>query len=229
MSVESLSVIFQHAPYSGRDKLILLGIANHDGDGGAWPSIGTLARYANCSEASVRRTLKLLIEDGAITKEIMRGGNGNTPEHLKPNLYTILIECPPNCDKTRKHAPVDKKQDVLWTPSHLVTPLSGDDRGGLSGDDTGGLSGDDTLTIQEPPINQNHESPLISTSPEDEGKCFACGKVRALRGRFCIPCRSSGRDNPMLNCWKHESLGCTVVGRRAYPGQDYIKCKEHRV
>jgi hypothetical protein len=228
MSVETLAVIFHHAPYTGRDKLILLGIANHDGDGGAWPSIATLARYANCSEASVRRTLKLLIDDGAITKQIQAGGNHNTPEHLKPNLYEITLECPPNCDKTRKHKPVDKSQGLHWTPYHLVTPLSGGDTPPLSGGDRRGVSGGDTLTVLEPTTNQLEKSPITSTSPEDQGKCFACGKVRSLRGRFCVECRSSGRDNPMLNCKEHERLGCTVVGRRAYPGQDYIVCREHR-
>ena len=46
MSVESISWALRVQELTPTDKLVLIGIANHDGDGGSWPSIATLAMYA---------------------------------------------------------------------------------------------------------------------------------------------------------------------------------------
>lgn len=215
MSVESLAVVLHHSKASGTDKLVLIGIANHDGDGGAWPAIATLARYANVDPRTVKRSLQVLIELGEVSREIQGGGTRNMNDYTRPNRYEILVRCPQGCDRSTAH----RVTHTSPGDAHVTPPGDAHVMGGV------------TATSPKPSLNHplnSDESSFTSTSPADEGKCFACGKVSELRGRYCIPCRSSGKDNPMLNCWKHESDGCTVVGKRQYAGQDYIKCRDHR-
>jgi len=135
-------------------------------------------------------------------------------DYTRPNRYEILVKCPAGCDRSTAHRVTPTSPgDAHVTPPHdaHVTPPM-------------------TPTSPKPYLNHplnSDESSFVSTSPAEAGKCFACGKVAELRGRFCVPCRSSGRDNPMLNCWKHAE-GCAVVGKRRYAGQDYIKCSDHK-
>jgi len=94
MSIESVSralniVDDQLTPIQ---RLVLIGIANHDGDGGAWPSKATLARYAGITEKSVRIALRALESLGYITTEINAGGSKDTPGDRRPNRYTIHFD-----------------------------------------------------------------------------------------------------------------------------------------
>jgi hypothetical protein len=91
MSVEKISLVLNHSRAQGTEKLVLIGIANHDGDGGAWPSIETLARYANVSERSVQRALAKLVDLGEIEVMLQAGGNQQTRADQRPNLYRILV------------------------------------------------------------------------------------------------------------------------------------------
>ena len=88
MSIEVMSQVLNHSKATGRAKLVLLGIANHQGDQGAWPSIATLARYANASERSVKRDIQELIDLGELRVEI-NGAPGQA--QYKPNLYWVTI------------------------------------------------------------------------------------------------------------------------------------------
>jgi len=88
MSIEAVSLVLNNSRATGRSKLVLLGIANHLGDHGAWPSISTLARYANSSERSVKRDIQELIELGELKVEIQ---NAPTKTQYKTNLYWITI------------------------------------------------------------------------------------------------------------------------------------------
>lgn len=220
-----MSVVLQHAPYKGTEKLILLGMANHDGDAGSFPAIGTLARYANCSESTVDRAIKHLIETKAIKRHIQAGGMANLPDYARPNLYEILVECPPNCDKTKKHKPVDKDLDLLWRPGvNNEPPPNGEPRGGSLAEPGGGSLAE-PLTVLEPPLNKTG-SPISSTSPEDRRKCWACGQTKSdIVRSYCRSCSSAGLDNPILSCVIE---GCTVSGKRRWPGQQYIVCAEHK-
>lgn len=78
MSVEALSVVLNHSKARGTDKLVLLGIANHDGDGGAYPSIETLGRYANCSRTRVKQALRNLVQIGEVVVYERAGGSVQT-------------------------------------------------------------------------------------------------------------------------------------------------------
>ena len=91
MSIESMVVVLNTTGLTPQDKLILLGIANHDGDGGAWPSVATLARYGCCSERTIRRVLQRLTEAGLVTVEYQAGGHRETRADRRPNLYHLHL------------------------------------------------------------------------------------------------------------------------------------------
>ena len=89
MSIEAVSLVLNKSKATGRAKLVLLGIANHLGDQGAWPSISTLARYANASERSVKRDIQELVQLGELRVELQ---NAPTHQQYKTNLYWITIQ-----------------------------------------------------------------------------------------------------------------------------------------
>ena len=89
MSVEAISLVLNYSQATGRAKLVLIGIANHLGDQGAWPSIATLARYANVDTRSVQRDIKKLVELGELSVEKNAAPVGG---QYKTNLYWITID-----------------------------------------------------------------------------------------------------------------------------------------
>ena len=89
MSIEAMNLVLNYSKATGRAKLVLLGIANHFGDNGAWPSISTLARYANASERSVKRDIQELVELGELSVEVNCAPMGG---QYKTNLYWINVE-----------------------------------------------------------------------------------------------------------------------------------------
>lgn len=103
MSVEQIALVLNHSQAVGTEKVLLLGIANHDGDGGAWPSIATLVRYAGISERNVQKALTRLVEAGELRIHVQRGGTLDTPAHMRTNRYEILVTCPAECDRTAQH------------------------------------------------------------------------------------------------------------------------------
>ena len=103
MSVESLALVLHHSRAKGTAKLVLIGIANHDGDGGSWPAVGTLAVYANVNRSNVQRALTALEKLGEVHRSTQDGGTHRTPDWDRPNLYRVLVKCPPNCDRTTAH------------------------------------------------------------------------------------------------------------------------------
>jgi hypothetical protein len=90
MSIEAMNWVLTQSPTSGDDKVVLLGIANHDGDGGAWPAIATLATYARKSERTVQRILQRLAEGGHIVIHVHGGGTRDSRNDRRPNRYEIL-------------------------------------------------------------------------------------------------------------------------------------------
>lgn len=118
MSVEHLAAVLHHSKATGTTKLVMVGIANHDGGGGAWPAVSTLAIYAGKSEREVRRCLTRLVAMGEV-RIIPRAGRSNG--------YKTLVTCPVWCDKTPQHRDIRKRhkpQESLWitTPDVEVTP-----------------------------------------------------------------------------------------------------------
>lgn len=104
MSIEAMSVVLHHSKAQGATKLILLGIANHQGDGGAWPSISTLAKYAGgVNRRTVQRAIGDLVAMGELESEIQAGGSYKDQANGRPNLYRVLLGCPAECDGSPNH------------------------------------------------------------------------------------------------------------------------------
>jgi hypothetical protein len=76
--------VLHRSKASPRAKLVLLGIANHEGENGAYPSISTLAKYANASERSVKRDIQELVDLGEL---IVHAQAAPVNTQYKPNLY----------------------------------------------------------------------------------------------------------------------------------------------
>lgn len=103
MSVEAMSLVLHHSRATGTAKLVLLGIANHAGDGGAWPTVATLARYANVTERAVQLSIGKLVKLGELAVDRQGGGLGYLKHYERPNRYDVLIACPSTCDRTVNH------------------------------------------------------------------------------------------------------------------------------
>lgn len=88
MSIEAMTAVLNHSKATGRAKLVLIGIANHQGDQGSWPSIETLARYANASERSVIRDIQELEELGEL---IVERNAAPIRGQYRPNLYWVNV------------------------------------------------------------------------------------------------------------------------------------------
>lgn len=103
MSVEALSVVLHHSRARGTAKLVLLGVANHQGDGGAWPAVDTLAKYANVTPRNVQKALDTLCGMGELQRFVQGGGLADWDDYTRPNRYVVLVACPPWCDRTMQH------------------------------------------------------------------------------------------------------------------------------
>jgi hypothetical protein len=117
VSIEVIARVLHHSRASGTTKLVLVGIANHCGDGGAYPSVATLMKYAGVSERTVQNALRDLKELGELIVAKNRGGSKNLDNGRRPNLYTVRVECPAGCDGTTNH-----KMPTVSTGAAECTP-----------------------------------------------------------------------------------------------------------
>jgi len=128
LSIESISIALHHSRATGAAKLVLIGIANHDGDGGAWPSVATLAKYAGVTERNVQKAVDRLETLHEVRRYVQAGGDHRVAEHRRPNRYQFLLSCPPDCDRTSKHRTRDHVAVELdIDPLSLATPGVGSD------------------------------------------------------------------------------------------------------
>lgn len=126
-----MAIALHHSEATGSAKVVLLGIANHDGDGGSYPSVETLAKYARFkgwdaeplddskeakraadkqrdnAKKSAREAVRKLEAMGEIEVIVNGGGSARTPHHERPNLHIIKLKCPANCDRSAQHRIVD--------------------------------------------------------------------------------------------------------------------------
>jgi Fe2+ or Zn2+ uptake regulation protein len=173
MSIESMMTVLNAGNLTPRRKLILLGIANHDGDGGSWPSISTLARYAGCSERTVQRELHRLTEEGFVTIELQAGGSARTRADRRPNLYRLSIP------------------HVVDNSDHGVTPTvtPTDSRGDIAVSQRGDIavSPETSLTV---PYTSKRDSYVPESESVDNVK-LTREQVRDIltQSAFCPTCR----------------------------------------
>ena len=96
MALELFPLVLHHADVPPAHKLILMGIANHQRDGKAWPSVARLAAYAGIGERRTQEILRELEDMDLIRVTRRRGKNGT-------NVYALNISCPADCDRTPNH------------------------------------------------------------------------------------------------------------------------------
>jgi hypothetical protein len=185
VSVEALAVVLHHSRATGVDKLVLLGIANHAGDGGAWPTIDTLARYANATERTVQRALAKLVRAGELAVDRQAGGTANLHPYLRPNRYDVLLACPAQCDRTMNHRM--RSYPLAQPLPGMPSAMSGSDPvTRLSPGDTGVTPPGDTGVTQTSTTNPLPTSVSKVTQGETCSVCsrslFACRQAAKASG-----------------------------------------------
>jgi hypothetical protein len=88
MSIEIMNAVWRHSKADGRARLVLLAIADHQGEIGAWPSLATLAKMVNASERSVQRDIDYLQNIGELEVHYQQAPVRN---HYKSNLYFVRL------------------------------------------------------------------------------------------------------------------------------------------
>ncbi len=88
MSIEVMNSVWRESKSDGRARLVLLAIADHQGEIGAWPSIKRLASMVNASERSVQRDIQYLQKIGELIVEVQ---NAPTSGQYKSNRYWVNL------------------------------------------------------------------------------------------------------------------------------------------
>lgn len=88
MSIQVMQAVWEHSRSDGRARLVLLAIADHQGEIGAWPSIATIAKMVNASERSVQRDIQYLQDIGELIVEVQ---NAPVRGQYKSNLYWVNL------------------------------------------------------------------------------------------------------------------------------------------
>jgi len=88
VSIEIMNAVWRHSKADGRARLVLLAIADHQGEIGAWPSLATLAKMVNASERSVQRDIDYLQQIGELEVHYQQAP---TRTHYKSNLYFVKL------------------------------------------------------------------------------------------------------------------------------------------
>lgn len=112
-----MAIALHHSRAKGAAKLILVGIANHDGDGGAWPTMATLAKYGGVTKAQAQKCVAKLEQLGEIRRHVQQGGYYGMDAWRRPNRYTFMLRCPHNCDRSARHrVPADGELELEFVP-----------------------------------------------------------------------------------------------------------------
>lgn len=183
-----MAQVLHHSRAGGATKLILVGIANHQGDGGAYPKVETLARYGGVSPRQAQRCIKRLVETGELVVHLQDGGGRKVPDHLRPNRYEVVVRCPSWCDRSQEHRdtrPKAERIDVFGGPT--LADLDPDDlddvihRGDTSVTPSGVVGGDTSDTPPVTPVSPLNRPKNLNppTPPHDTRPCQDCGQDQA--------------------------------------------------
>lgn len=102
MSIQVMNAVWEHSKADGRARLVLLAIADHQGEIGAWPSIQRLAKMVNASVRSVQRDIAYLQKIGELKVEVQ---NAPTNNQYKSNLYWVTVGGVSDSDSGVTNAP----------------------------------------------------------------------------------------------------------------------------
>lgn len=165
MSIESISIALHHSRATGAAKLVLIGIANHDGDGGAWPSVATLAKYAGVTERNVQKAVDRLEQLHEVRRFVQAGGDHRVAEHQRPNRYNFLLTCPPDCDRSSRHKTARSVAlELEIDPPSLATP-------GVDSDTPPPVASDTQTTHITKPHRTQKERRVPKAAPRSIGAC----------------------------------------------------------
>lgn len=183
MSFEASAIAMNHSRATGTARLVLFGIASHDGDGGAWPSIATLARYANVTPRNVQKAVKQLEELREVRRHVQRGGTRATDDFRRPNLYEFILMCPHDCDRSKNH-----RTRRSLGPEKLEIPEA-----------------IDPLSVATPPVGSDTR-PLSVATPE-----LPMNLPSTTKKRTYVPERARGACGHALIDDRHCERGCSVA------------------
>lgn len=116
-----MNAVWKHSISDGRARLVLLAIADHQGEMGAWPSIAKLAQMVNASPRSVKRDIQYLQEIKELKVELQ---NAPTGGQYKTNRYWVTL--PGVTDVT----PLSAQSGVTNAHSGVTKSASGVTAGG---------------------------------------------------------------------------------------------------
>lgn len=171
-----MAVVLHHSRAKGTAKLVLLGIANHMGDGGAWPSVETLGAYANVDRRNIQRALDKLVQLGELSTNPQAGGSADLPDYRRPNQYHVLIHCPPWCDRTPWHR--DLRGRGALFPQPVDNPVNGAANtprgGGDSAARTPGASAARNITKKQPSTGSSSTTDRAREAAAPP--CAVCGQ-----------------------------------------------------
>ena len=128
MSIQIISAVWQHSQSVGRARTVLLAIADHQGEIGAWPSLQTLARMANASERSVQRDIQYLQDIGELRVEVQ---NAPTRNQYKSNLYWVTLPGTSRVTSPVTSGVTESTSGVTNTESGVTDSASGVTAGGV--------------------------------------------------------------------------------------------------
>jgi hypothetical protein len=197
-----MATVLHHSQAAGTAKVVLIGIANHAGDGGAWPSIASLAKYARVDERSVQRAIRKLEELGEIRVHAQSGGTRSTQDRYRPNRYDILVVCPPDCDRSMAHrcaddeAPETAEQDAIRGDAD-VTPHT--ETGVTRVSPLALVRGDASVALGVTPVSPepsyNHpDTPQPPASGGPTSTTPVCGRHPDGGGKNCRACGTTSKQ-----------------------------------
>lgn len=89
MANSYLSAVTAHLHLKGTAKSVAIALANRANDSGVcWPSVKTLSNDTGFSAATVKRSVRKLKDNGYLTVEYRKRGDGSQTS----NLYTLIID-----------------------------------------------------------------------------------------------------------------------------------------
>jgi hypothetical protein len=116
MSIEISNAVWRESKSTGRARLVLLAIADHQGEIGAWPSIETIAKMVNSSERSVQRDIQELVALGELEVHVQKAPSRG---QYKSNLYWVILPSLSGVTKTRSGV-TDLDSGVTESPSGVT-------------------------------------------------------------------------------------------------------------
>lgn len=175
MSIEQLAVVLHHSTAKGTRKIVLMGIANHAGDGGSWPTVRTLARYANADRRTVQRAIDWLQAHGEVVVQYQAGGPKDMDDDDRPNRYDVTVVCPSWCDRTTHHRDTRGRPERL--AGTLPPPPPRRSRGGGTHAAPPAAPTPPQGAAPTPPEPSPEPTPLLP--PKRSAPCLTCGQGEA--------------------------------------------------